>query len=469
MKRLLGMVLIIVLLAALVGCGKDDKKPDDEAATPTAAPAEEATPTVKPTDTPDDPGEEEGPTTVLGRIAAAAMNVFERGNLRMEINVTEREDGETYEKRDQMRMMTEEDGAKQLYRETKSGDNSTSWWYSYLTKEGGCLVSAWYEAELKMDYSSYIVSGEDAQYMWTFLDSLSPNLGAKDEKTEPLVALNALMAKGFPGIKADLVPESKGTLEKLVASLSAFDTELVLKQALGWSRDEDGTDHFKLPEEAIQRLLTAARQEMSVFVTSTSTTSLTKFEIDVTYQKVADSNGIDRECLKLITLKLGAPGKSAEYKIEFSNIGTTTFTVPKQAGEEYEKLKSTYKNRLGEADVSDWLDENRVYYEELLSGVFAEDDALISKVLDAYAAVAMDDANTDKIIDKVMGNDIKVVLLNGDSLDKTGIEFVDEQMRAQYPDLKFDIKAKSYRDTIALTLTFKAENGKVVVYYHIDY
>ncbi|MBQ6660618.1 MAG: hypothetical protein IJM57_04225 [Lachnospiraceae bacterium] len=469
MKRLLGMVLVIVLLTAMVGCGKDDKKPENETATPTSAPTETATPTEKPTDTPDDPGENEGPQTVLGRIAAAAMNVFTDGNCRMDISETQRSEGETYESRDQMRMMTEEDGAKQLYRETKDSDDSTLWHYAYLTKEGGYLVQTWYEPGLKFEYDTHIVSGEDAQYMWTFLDSLSPDIGVKAEKAAPLVALNALMAKGYPGIRADLVPESKGTLEQVVASLSAFDTEAALKAAVGWSRDEDGTDHFKLPQEAIQRLLAAAKQEMSVFVTNPSDSAMNKVELDITYQRVNGLNGIDRECLKTLTLRFAAPGASAEYKIEFSNIGTTTFTVPKQAGEEYEKLKSTYKKRLGDADASNWLAENKLYYEELLSGVFAEDDQMVRDVLNAYAAIAMKEENKDKIIDKLTPQDTSVVLMNGDSLDKTGIDFIDEQLRELYPDLKFDVKSKTYRDTMSLKVWFIPENGKVEVYYKVYY
>ena len=242
-----------------------------------------------------------------------------------------------------------------------------------------------------------------------------------------------------------------------------------MKAAVGWSRDEDGTDHFKLPQEAIQRLLAAAKQEMSVFVTNPSDSAMNKVELDITYQRVNGLNGIDRECLKTLTLRFAAPGASAEYKIEFSNIGTTTFTVPKQAGEEYEKLKSTYKKRLGDADASNWLAENKLYYEELLSGVFAEDDQMVRDVLNAYAAIAMKEENKDKIIDKLTPQDTSVVLMNGDSLDKTGIDFIDEQLRELYPDLKFDVKSKTYRDTMSLKVWFIPENGKVEVYYKVYY
>ena len=85
--------------------------------------------------------------------------------------------------------------------------------------------------------------------------------------------------------------------------------------------------------------------------------------------------------LDQIVFHLTTGGKTAEWAITFSEIGSTTISVPSAAQEKFESMKTT--NSLG-VEYTERINYITQYELDSFDGKVAKDEAMLQELLDAY-------------------------------------------------------------------------------------
>ena len=152
-----------------------------------------------------------------------------------------------------------------------------------------------------------------------------------------------------------------------------------------------------------------------------SFTDATDVEIVITYANA---------CVDTITVKFGSVsnGSKGEYKIAFSNVGTSVINIPTKKAEEFEKRKF---NTMGEEPSNEigWVKQ---YVRDALEGRVDKDVETINDLLHFYNDM-LSDPEVNATVKEIIGKEEYFIYYSeGSNYDKAGIEILDKKLKEKY-------------------------------------
>ena len=449
--RKVAMLFVLVTVLCLVGCGK--KTPAEEpSATPTATPAE-TTPTTGPEGTPT-PEVTEGPDipegTPVERLVTALHNAFADGNVTVTTSKTETNGTETETSGKSVRFVTQDDGELVFIDETFS-DGGKQHEFIFFQEHGG--VHMWERWEnTKMVYEFQPVGEEDASYMYSIIHALW------EPGDKAFAQFMKLMADIFPDI-----PKKAISGADLLEALAPYSSEEFLEKTLGYHQTEDGADVYVIRRELIAGLLQSVSADfkgMAYYLGNGNMTGLADLadvEVTVTY-----ANG----CVDAITVKLASAsnGGKAEWKLAFSNVGSTVINIPTKKEEEFEKRKF---NSMGEEPSNriGWLKQ---YERDALEGRVDKDVETVNTLLYFYRDM-LADPETNAAVKEIIGTEEYIIYYSeGSNYDKSGIELLDKKLKEKFGAQKLEMASVMWTPLdFHIILWYSSADNAVMVYWEI--
>lgn len=442
------LVLLVVLVGALLaGCGKGTSEND-----PTPTPAATATPTQQaqkdetPTPTPtEEPQRLEG--TVFERMYSALHNTFAEKNCTVDSAITGMSSSDETSQTKQIRFVEEENG-EMLFVADTFDDGSKQNKYVFLSDKGGVDMATWW-GDGKMNYDYMKVSEEDASFMYSIIH------GLREPGDAAFQNLVRLFASVFPDWPTNLISDQSS----LLGLLAPFSSEEYLQKTFSYHRLEDGTDVFIIKSQTIVNFLQYTDKDFRSFryyvgeQTFNMLPMLGDIEFAVSY------NGV---YLDKITLRCIVADKAAEWKITFSNIGTTTYNLPTSAQEKFEAIKNGSMAGDGVTDEVSWL---REYQQDALAGRVDQDVAMLREIANAYREIVKDPEIVEAVKKAIGAQDAWRIIYEEDSrYDVCDIPEIDQKLKERFGDAKIK-SASVWLRPAYVVIYLVPENGGISVYF----
>lgn len=414
--RKVAVLFLMLTVFCLAGCGK--KTPAEEpSVTPTATPGE-ATPTTGPEGTPT-PVVTEGPDipegTPLERLITGLHNAFADGNVTVSTSMTATNGTETETRSKAYRFVPQEDG-ELIYIDETFTDASKQHEFLFYHEHGGIHMWEWWE-NTKMVYEFEPIGEEDAKYMYPLIRAL------REPGDEAFRLFVNMLYDIFPDMPKTVLPKDT-TLMQLLAPIASEEN---LEKTLSYHQTEDGADVYVIHREQIASFVQSVStgfagmryylgdQQLASF------TDATDVEIAITYANA---------CVDTITVKFGSVsnGSKAEYKIAFSNVGTSVINIPTKKAEEFEKRKF---NTMGEEPSNEigWVKQ---YVRDALEGRVDKDVETINDLLHFYNDM-LSDPEVNATVKEIIGKEEYFIYYSeGSNYDKAGIEILDKKLKEKY-------------------------------------
>ncbi len=370
MKRILLVVLAVFLIALPIGCGKnttDNDPTPTTAPTPTTEAATDGTPTPKPTE---EPERLEG--TAVERFLTALQNTFAEGSVTVTSEMKGMNGDEEETRTKQIRLISSDEGELMFVADTWE-DGSKENKYVFLQEHGGVDMSTWW-GNSKMNYDYMAIGAEDAKYMYPIIRNL------REPGAAWFQSLVSAYAHMFPDWPAKLVPENSS----LLTLLASFCTDEYLEKTFGYHKTDDGADMFVIRNEQLENFKNFVNSDFVGLRYYLGDQTIDTLPMLGEPQLKVSYNGV---FLDQIVFHLTTGGKTAEWAITFSEIGSTTISVPSAAQEKFESMKTT--NSLG-VEYTERINYITQYELDSFDGKVAKDEAMLQELLDAYVEFGKD-------------------------------------------------------------------------------
>lgn len=457
MKRCLGLLLCILLLASVAGCGKNSPS-----ATPTPTPdvsvTVTATPTVEPVVT-----EEEPP---LREILKGVSAITKQNSFSVSVTTERIYQGSRYDKYTKKKKIIfdpEKQDVSVYYEavdETEDEAPERAYTYYYYKEDGGLSVKARYENGIK-----YKIRGM-AAYSAGKLYSLYRELFSDNGK--PIEPLYGILSEVYEGMPIDFLKDDRTFRDAIEPVLTLFDSEKNLKSTLGYEKEGEGKyafsfDPLSLPIPFLTDMLKSPQVETQFYMYGPfSPVYVTNVRIVFTIE-----DGILSQIDANVSTK---EDFNAVISVKIYDVGKTSYMIPANMLPDYEKAKAAYKNQQ---EVRDLLKIEKQMFDEIMDGTYERDRNHVQELFDAYYA-AMQSAETEKAILKEIsekgqgGRDYLITYSNGDRVDQTGIPLLDAALKKEFKPGKFELHSSVFGGYI-LTVVLREEDGKVGLYYGEDF
>ena len=457
MKRCIGLLLCILLLTSVVGCGKKNSS-----STPTPTPDSTPTATVTPTDEPVVRPEQPPIREILQGISAiSAQNSYS-----LSVTVERIYQGAPYDKFvfKKKIIYDPENQAVSLYfedvDETDEDAPERFYTYFYYKEDGGINVKARYENGIK--YKIHGMASHTCEKMYALYREMFTANG------KPIAPLYDILSEVYEGMPIDFLKDDKTFRDSVEQLATLFDDEKNLKSILGYEKLGEGKYAFSfdpksLPIPALTDLLKSPQGEMVFYIYGPLPPSVvTNVRLEVTIEE-----GVLSEVAATVSTNAEL---DCNIAVKVYDVGKTTYMIPENMRQDYENAKAAYKNQQEERDM---LANEKRFYDEYLDGTYERDVKTVQALFDAYYA-AFKDPETEKAILKEIhekgtgGKELLVTYTNGDRVGQTGIPLLDEALKKEFKGDKFEFHGYYYEDYI-LTIALRDENGKVALYYGEDF
>ncbi|MBP5354247.1 MAG: hypothetical protein J6Y67_03785 [Lachnospiraceae bacterium] len=371
MKRIILVVLAVFLIALPIGCGKQQKdnetKPEVTATPTPTTTATDGTPTPKPTD---EPERLEG--TAIERFLTALHNSFGEGSVTVTSEMKGMNGDEEETRTKQVRFIIGDDGVLMFVADTWE-DGSKQNDYIFLQEHGGVDMATWW-GNSKMNYDFMAVSEEDAGYMYPIIR----NLGEPGDAW--FQSFVKVLAHIFPDWPSKVIPENSS----LLTLLAAFSSDEYLEANFGYHKSDDGADLFVIRQEMLEKFVNYVDSDFPSFRWYLGDQSLDMLTMIGNPQLMVSYNGA---MLDKIAFHFSVAGKTADWTITFSEIGSTSISVPSAAQEKFESMKTT--NSLGVE--STWRVKYMTQFQlDAIEGRITQDEQMLNELLDAYVEFGKD-------------------------------------------------------------------------------
>ncbi len=457
MKRCIGLLLCILLLTSVVGCGK--KNPSS---TPTPTPDSTPTATATPTDEPVVRPEQPPIREILDGISAiSAQNSFS-----LSVTVERIYQGAPYDKYVNKKKVIydPENQAVSLYYEnvdeTDEDESERTYTYFFYKADGGINVKARYENGIK--YKIRGMAAHTCEKMYALYREMFTANG------KPIAPLYDILSEVYEGMPIDFLKDDKNFRDSVEQLATLFDDEKNLKSILGYEKLGEGKYAFSfdpksLPIPELTDLLKSPQVATQFYMYGPLVPSIvTNVRLEVTVEEGVLSDAV-------VTISTNAE-LDCTITVKVYDVGKTTYMIPENMRQDYENAKVAYKNQQEERDM---LANEKRLYDEFMDGTYERDVQTVQDLFDAYAEAFKDSETEKAILNEIHekgtgGKELLVTYSNGDKVDQTGIPLLDAALKKEFKAGKFELNCFYYQDYI-LTLALRDENGKVALYYGEDF
>ncbi|MBR5666448.1 MAG: hypothetical protein IKW95_02030 [Lachnospiraceae bacterium] len=448
MIRKTGLLLgiLVTLCFVLAACGnKSTTSPSP------AANSNEFTPT--PTEEAVTPEPEK---RVLREIWDATCKVFQTGNFSFSgenIYVT---GGEEQKEKTEVQFVTEKDAAcyqelKQRKYDSDSGSTEVNWYY--VKKDGGVLVTSYFEDNVRYELTA--ISAEDASYYYPFLHSFG-------DGGDPLAELTN-MNRAIFGEYGEFFPVNADEMMKAVdATFATWDSLEKLEERFGLIEEAPGKYSFTFKSADDLRMLTEKFinaenfKQFSDYYGNNTTEANGEIKVNVTIK--------DGYLTEVIVKTVFSDGTEYTMKHSFADFGKASFAIPAAVKNDFEDLKANYAKSIEATTI---ISDNAWDFNDMISGNWDKDNETLGNIINTIYYMLQDDEINKKVLAEMKGEEeIEINYKIGEKIDRTGLPTLDAALQAIFKDQTFSLVSRYYMD-MNLTLYIVEEQGRAQIYYNL--